>query len=383
MTPSDERRLLILLPYRLSEIVAKGEIVPRYFNPGDVFTQVDVVMMVEDEVDPLLVAPLVGGAELGLHLMPVPRTLSPRTLVPALRTWLKPFVELAESLRPGIVRCHGAYANVLVAREIGRRLGIPYVVSLHVNVDEDAIGRAATPLERLRLRAIDAVATPALRDADLVLPVYEPIVPYLERRGVTRYEVAYNVIGADRLHTKHDYGLHRPVRVVSTGRIFEHKNPENLIRAVGELDGVELLVVGDGPLRPALEALAGPQVRFAPALPNAELCALLADQDIFATHTEYWELSKSVLEPLLTGLPVILNRRVGRPVPELEDVPCVFVENTVEGYRDALLGLIGDDGRREALGRAARTHAVARWGPARTEARFAAIYGELMGGPSG
>jgi glycosyltransferase involved in cell wall biosynthesis len=112
-----------------------------------------------------------------------------------------------------------------------------------------------------------------------VLPVYEPIVPYLRRLGVKRYEVAYNVVAGRHLRVKDDYGLHEPVRVISVGRLFEAKNPINLIHAVEELPGVELLVVGDGPLRQELQRQAGARVRFAPAIPNAELCGLLADHD--------------------------------------------------------------------------------------------------------
>ena len=40
---------------------------------------------------------------------------------------------------------------------------------------------------------------------------------------------------------------------------------------------------------------------------------------MFVVHSDIWEVSKSVLEALLAGLPVIINRRKGEPVPEWRD----------------------------------------------------------------
>ncbi|MEA2478728.1 MAG: hypothetical protein QOJ07_650, partial [Thermoleophilaceae bacterium] len=202
--------------------------------------------------------------------------------------------------------------------------------------------------------------------------------------GVKRYEVAYNSLNGEHLRVKEDYALHAPVRVISVGRLFDAKNPEQLMRAVAGLDGVELTVVGDGPLREPLQALAhdlgAERIRFRPAVPNDDLCALLAEQDVFATHTEHWEISKSVLEALLTGLPVVLNRRRGEPVPELAggDLAVMVDSDTPEAWRAALAGLIADDSARERLGRGAGQRARARWAPEVTEKRFVDVYERLL-----
>ena len=86
-----------------------------------------------------------------------------------------------------------------------------------------------------------------------------------------------------------------------------------------------------------------------------------------------------MLEPLLTGMPVVINKRIGAPVPELSDDICLLVSNSVAGYREALERLIADHGYRERLGRAAYVHAQANWSPATTEAKFIGIYRKLAG----
>jgi glycosyltransferase involved in cell wall biosynthesis len=172
------------------------------------------------------------------------------------------------------------------------------------------------------------------------------------------------------------------VKLISVGRQFREKNPDNIIQAVRRLPEAHLTLVGDGPCHGDLVKLAAHcqiqgRVAFVQTIPNDELCRQLPEHDIFVVHTEYWELSKSVLEPLLTGLPVIINRRKGLPVPELQGDFLLVVENTEEGYYQALQKLIEDGSFREQLGRRAYDHAQKRWAPATSEQAFVEIYKEL------
>jgi glycosyltransferase involved in cell wall biosynthesis len=321
-----------------------------------------------------------------VHNSPAPSGTFRRTLgyrPRLLRSWATRVVAIASAAKPDLVRCYGANLNAYAASEIKRQLGIPYAVSLHINPDEDVRGRATGVRNRVQLHALRAVERHALRRADLVLPVYEPIVPYLRRLGVTRYRVAYNVLNGRYLRRKSSYALHEPVRVISVGRQFAAKNPEQLIRAVGSLPNVRLTLVGDGPFHELLERTAeatrAPErFVFHRALPNNELCELLASQDVYATHSDYWELSKSVIEALLTGLPVVVNRRPGAPVPELTPEIAFLVENTPESWARALTTLIEDAETRERLGRAGAAVAWRRWAPEATEAAFVEIYRSLL-----
>ena len=377
-----ESRLLVLIPDRLSDLVYKGEITERYYNPGNLFREVHVVMTNDDRPDPVALQKMAGDARLFLHNLPDSRKVFLPTLgwrPRLLGSWAEKALVLAQSVQPALTRCHGALLNAYAAAAIKERLGIPYVVSLHINPDEDVRGRARSWVKRVVTCAQQDIERIGLLKADLVMPVYRPIVPYLQRLGVTRYEVCYNSLNPTHLRKKDDYRLHDPVRVISVGRQFEAKNPEGLIRAVAQLPNVRLTLVGDGTYHEHLKSVAEKcniidRVEFFPSLPNDELCRKLPEFDIFATHSEYWEIAKSVLEPLLTGLPVVINRRLGAPVPELSDDICLLVPNTVEGYRHALERLIVDSGYRERLGRTAYAHAQANWSPTVTEAKFVAIY---------
>jgi glycosyltransferase involved in cell wall biosynthesis len=380
------KRLLVIIPDRLSELIAKGEVTARYYNPGNVFEEVHLLQTNDDVPSVSALQPMVGNASLHVHNLPAGLKSFVRSLgwrPRLLRRWAQPAVALAASIGPALVRCHGAHLNAYAAYQIQRELGIPYVVSLHINPDEDVRPRAVGLRERILTRAITSVETLTLRNANLVLPVYEPIVPFLRRIGVSRFEVVHNVVNPTHLRHKTDYNLHDPVRVLSVGRQFAAKDPTNVIRAVAQIAGVHLTLVGDGPYHDRLVAAAesfglGDRVAFHRAMLNDELCRRLPEYDMLALHSEYWEISKVVLEALLTGLPVVLNNRKGLPVPELRDDIVVLVENSPEGYVAGLSRLLRDEAYRSTLGRRAYAYARQHWAPDQMEARVAALYRDLM-----
>lgn len=379
--------LLVIIPDRLSEIINKGEMQPGYYNPGLLFDKVDILLCNDDKPDRAALSYLVGGAKTEVHNLPDDLNLvqSRPSLLSCyrLRSWATPGIRLAKHIRPSLIRCHGADWNCYLASRIKAKLGIPYVVSLHINPDVNPVRRyirpPLTPEQRRHNRFYNIIESEGLRNADLVMPVYRPILPYLERLGVKKFEVCYNVLNRLHLQKKISCDLHKPARIIYVGRLIPEKNPDNIIRAISQLPDTVLTIVGDGPIRKKLEQLAldlgvADRVRFRYSVLNDELCLLLAEQDIFAVHSDYFEISKSVLEALLTGLPVIINHRSGEAVPELEGDFVTKVDNTPEGYLGALSRLLSDHAFREELGKKALAHARTHWSPEVTEAKYTAIY---------
>lgn len=390
--PPTAERLMVLVPDRITDILIKGEYQPNYYNPGELFSEVHIVTTTDDRPDLARLQRTVGRARLQVHNLPedpqLPAQNWQRWWNQPLRDWARPGVELARRIRPQLIRVHGADWNGYLAARIRKALAIPYVLSLHINPDVNPVRRFVTPpltaAQEQHNAFFEFVEGTGLRNADLVMPVYRPILPYLERHGVTRIEVCYNILNSPHLARKTDYTVTGAFRIVCVGRLFRDKNPAHLIHAVAELPGVELTIVGDGPERAGLEQLAGEspaasRVHFRPAVENDELCRMLPGFDLFAVHTEFWELNKSVLEALLAGLPVVINRRNGPPVPELDGADFVrFVDNTTSSYREALADLMHDDRGRAALGRRAYAHAQRHWSPEVTERKVVDIYRRFM-----
>jgi glycosyltransferase involved in cell wall biosynthesis len=405
-------KLLVIVPDMISAILEKGEYQPRYYNPGNFFDEVHILLCNDDKPDPAQLQRTVGAARLFLHNLPEDpryfiqhtsrfdkRLLEPwaypwfwfanRYQFELLKKWVQPAVEIAKQIQPDLIRCHANDYNAIVASHIKDAIGVPYVVSLHANPDTEPrrrqIHEGMSWDQRLFSAFFDRVEVHGLQKADLIIPVYESIVPYIKRTGCSNYEVAYNVLNGDHIRRKTDYSLHNPVRLISVGRLFDYKNPEQIIRAVAMLPGVELDVVGDGAYRERTENLirelgVADRIKVIPALPNDELCGLLPGYDIFVTHNEYYGISKALLEALLTGMPVIHNRRTrkGDLIPEMQGDFMILVENTRDEYRAAIEMLIADDSYRGQLGKKTFSHAMERWAPAKTEAKYVEIYQRVM-----
>jgi len=377
------RTLLVILSDRLSEVARRGQLSPRYFNPGEVFDQVDFLLTNNDRVDPAIVQPLVGRAGLALHHVPAPSFVASWGWRPdRLRGWTRDAAQLAATLRPAVVRCYAAGLNALAGVEIKRQLGVPLVLSIHTNPDvRRAQASWSRPKDKLFWITSEAIERAVIPEADVVLPAHESARIFAGRRGAHRVELVYNAINLDGLVAKVDYGLARPPAVVSVGRHLVEKNPEHVIRACAEL-GASITLIGSGPVTPHLQRVArvsGAKATFIPALPNAEVCGRLASFDVFATHSEYWELSKALLEALLAGLPVVLNRRHGEPVPELAGGLGLLVGNSTAGYAAAIKTLFADERVRRALGQRGREEAERRFHPRIMEQRVADLYRELLG----
>lgn len=384
------QRLLVIIPDRLSGLVEKGEITPRYYNPGNLFDEVHILMTNDDVVDAESVRVAAGDAKMFIHNLPAGKGLFARSLGwrPALLNgWADGAVALAEKIKPSMVRCHGNFLNAYAAFRIKEKLGVPYAVSLHTNPDTDMRGTETNFRERIYNLARISVEGVAVRNADAVMPVYADILPYTRRLGARNVEVAYNALNGDNIRVKRDYSLGEPVRIVSTGRQFKEKNPENIIRAMELVPSATLTLVGNGDYherlkRAASECSAADRIAFIPSMPNVALCARLADYDIFAAHSDYWGIPKAVMETLLAGLPAIMNKRQAAPVTEFQDGIVELVDNTVEGYAGAINRLIADDVYRESLGRKAQRLANDSWAPEGAEKKFVEIYRRIMKPPA-
>jgi glycosyltransferase involved in cell wall biosynthesis len=373
--------LMVIIPDRLTSLIRKGEITERYYNPGELFGEVHIVLNNDDDPDPKDVQKTVGKAKLFIHNLPRPGFVA--TLgwqMPLLRRWRKAGLELARSIKPQLIRTHNNFLEGYLASEIKKKFGTPYVVSLHGVWDRDCL---TTPLHRLRRQFMIKLERAALTAADAVIAVYKPVVRYAKAHGASRVELIYNIVAGIDIKPRQNYARCGPLRLITINRQLKEKNPENIIRAIQDMD-CEYLLVGDGPYHERLKALVaelgvGHKVRFVKALPNQELCTMLSTFDVMVAHCDYWGISKTTIEGALAGLPIVLNQHPIEPVPDLEGNWLVLCENTPDGYKEAIGKFADSEALRAEYGRRALAHAREYFEPGAMEARTVALYREVMG----
>ena len=154
-----------------------------------------------------------------------------------------------------------------------------------------------------------------------------------------------------------------PGRILFVGRLVEKKGLAVLLDALRGLDrdGIELRVVGDGPLRAELEERAASlPVRFLGALHRAELAgeyarsAVVVFPSVAAASGDQDGLPVALLEAMAAGRPVIASDLPGLRDAVVDGVSGVVVPSgEPDALRDAVRALLADPATAARLGRAA------------------------------
>lgn len=168
---------------------------------------------------------------------------------------------------------------------------------------------------------------------------------------------------ADRAAARGRFDLPAAAPVVACiGALSPEKQVATAIGAVAALDGVHLLVVGDGPLRASLETQADGaapgRVRFTGVLPGPQEALAAADVLVLPSRTE--GMPGVVIEAGLSGCPAVASRvgGVAEIVRDGETGVVVASPDDLDGFTTGLRTVLT---AAPAMGDAARRHCRERF----------------------
>ena len=170
--------------------------------------------------------------------------------------------------------------------------------------------------------------------------------------------------------------------VGSLGRITDQKGYDALVRALPELPGATLVLVGDGPERAALEALAdelGVRERLVVTGWTADARRHLPTFDVFALPSLWEGMPLVILEAMHAGLPVVATD-VGSVAEAVADGETGYVVAAGDelALRERLARLLHDASLRERLGTRAQAVAADRFTAEAMARRYEAVYSDLL-----
>lgn len=213
--------------------------------------------------------------------------------------------------------------------------------------------------------------------------------------GVDHHQFAPQSVKPSALLPERWQNLDGIVVAGTVGRLTPVKDQQLLLRAVAKLrsdqpdlaDRLRLLIVGDGPLYPALarlvEELALQDVAWL-AGDRKDVASLLQTMDIFVLPSLGEGISNTVLEAMASGLPVIATS-VGGNVELVEE--CfngrLIPSGDIQALADAMASLITDSAERARLGANARLRVCQRFDWSRTVNDYLSVYDELLGRATG
>jgi glycosyltransferase involved in cell wall biosynthesis len=279
-------------------------------------------------------------------------------IVPALRQF-----------RPDLIHLAGLMVLGPAARFAARQLRIPAIATYHTDLPAYSVHYGLGALREAAysyLRWIHNACT-------LTLCPSSTILADLRRRGFRRLRLWGRGVDTVRFHPAHRreewrtaIGARADERVLLyVGRLAAEKRLDLLADALRGMDGVRLVLIGDGPARPSLERrFAGMPVIFTGFLNGHDLAVAYASSDIFVFPSDTETFGQVVQEAMASGLPVVAAHAGG--VIDLvrhEETGIFFDPGSAYSLRSAVSRLVMNPTLRIAWGQAGRIAAEQRSWP--------------------
>ena len=326
----------------------------------------------------------------------------PIQLIPDLRREIHPWRDwvarselkrVIRQFRPDVVHTHSAKAGLL-GRAVAWAEGVPAIVhTVHGAPFHDY----QSPLAR---RFFIGCERWAARRCHHLISVADAMTDLMVAAGVAerdRFTTIYSgmdvepFLDADRhrQETRRRYGIEQDAVVIGkVARLFHLKGHTDLITAavdvVREYPEVRFLLVGDGILRPSLQARIeslglNKHFVFTGLVPPDEVPQLIGAMDVLV-HTSYREgLARALPQALIAGRPVISFDVDGAREVTISGETGFLVPpgNTVELAR-AISKLAGDPQWRNQMGRAGQTRFTDRFRHQTMTAEIRMLYQRLL-----
>ena len=303
----------------------------------------------------------------GLRVEPLPlaRSLSPRAQWTALRA----LVRLVRAERPDLVHAHMPISGFL-ARLAARLCGVPHIA---YTCHGFLFNQPGPPWRRALGFAIEWIGG-RLTHTYLTVSTEEAAVarrwrihPRAIGVGNGRDPARFHPDPAARARIRAELGADpQAVAIIIVSRLVRHKGYPALLAAMQHVQGAELWVVGErlasdhGDDLEPLFAGAGLGPRLRRLGYRADVAAVLAASDIFVLPSEFEGLPMSVIEAMLTGLPVVATAISGPREQVVDGETGLLVPlHDTPALATALRTLVADPVRRTAMGAAGRARALA------------------------
>lgn len=263
---------------------------------------------------------------------------------------------------PDVVHLASPFVLGWRAAQAAHQLGIPTVAIYQTEVPGYAGRYGVHFLENWAWNRVDQIHLLASRT--LVPSTFA--LNQLRGRGIPRVDMWRRGVDTQRFNpAKRDAGWRASVapggeRIIGyVGRLAAEKQVEDLA-VLADVPGTRLVIIGDGPQRPALEA-ALPQAVFTGFLGGDHLARAVASFDLFVHPGEFETFCQTIQEAMASRVPVVATGR-GGPLDLVENsrTGWLYEPGDLAGFRARVMDLMGDDAKRRAFAAAAHASVQGR-----------------------
>jgi len=328
----------------------KGEIKMGYYNPKNMFNEVHVISLFDEDVEEQEIQKMAGSATLKIHKLG-------KVNLSNYRSFEEKITKLVQEINPNILRSYNPLVQGWLATKTAKKLHIPLVVSLHTNYAQQRgfLKKEHRYFQFLKMTyASQKIEKFVLQNTDAVVCVYEFIVPYAKKMGAKNVHVIYNRVDLKEFSPdcKKEFSSTNPT-ILSVGRLREQKDHRYLIEAIKGLDA-NLLLIGDGPNYDSLVELAkslevSDRIQIIKSVPHEKLNGYYSASTIYAQPMKFLGgVPIPVLEAMAAGLPIVMSKH-DTSYSEIIDDAVVFVENDGRSFLDAFKKILSNPQYKEQL----------------------------------
>ena len=174
-------------------------------------------------------------------------------------------------------------------------------------------------------------------NASRILVVYDKIKENIDPINKKKVFVEYNKIDIPSKNKKTRFEINKSVNLVFVGRLIKGKSLLNILHAIRRIKNVNLTVFGDGPQRNKIEQFIShynlkKRVIIKGFVDNKIIISSLKKYDAFVAFHKYHEFPKTIIESILIGLPIILNKNPSSKLKEFKKLEILWAEDSSDSY---------------------------------------------------
>ena len=377
-----KKKLLIVLNDSLSDIIEKGEVVKRYYNPKNYFNEIHFILINQNKIKNLKkLKMMTGKANIYINYLNLDLISKISIIFNFFTNYpnINNFYNIVKRIQPNVIRCYNINYPIFLSYFAKIKFGIPYIISLHT-CHEDEIQKLNI-FKKIVIGFLKFRIKTVFVNSYKILPVYKSAEVFLKKMDIKKYETCYNFIGRLKI-TKTNRLSRNKLKLICTNRQYKTKNPINIIKAVENINNLHLTLVGDGVLHESLQNYVikkklKNKITFIKRIPNMEYLKILYKNDILIINTDMLEFGKSVIEAMSLKKPVIINRP-RKNIFELNNSFCLFNSNSASGYKKSILKLLKQKNYLKKLGNNGFKIYKSKYESRKMELKHTLIYRDLI-----
>lgn len=344
--------LFIVVDQKIMDWERKGEIVENYFNPENIFNDIIVFSLIQNGKPSNEILKKLCGTKnykyIEINNFFLKNKFS-KYFLPKFIYKKLIFFEL-NSLnikKPKLIQSIGDGFSGFIANLIARKFKIKSFLTIHSFVSFEIFFNYMNIKEKIMYLIQLRFKSLSHKDTNKILIVYKKIQENIKKDFHKKISLIYNRVFYKENFQKKKYHNNKNFNLVFVGRLIRGKSPEMIIKSLQKIDKVTFTIYGDGPERSRLENLIislGMQKKV--FLKGYEKNIVLLDNlkkfDAFIMYGKYFEFPKTIIESILIGLPVIMNKNPSSFLDEYKGLKILWVNDNQSSYEKCIKQIIED-----------------------------------------